>query len=51
MLQARNFPLEHLAANLELAADVTRERIERAPHVAERLQEAADLIRRTPKFQ
>jgi len=51
VLQARNFPLEHLAANLELASDVTRERIERAPKVAERLQEAADLIRRTPEFQ
>ena len=51
VLQARNFPLEHLATNLELAADVTRERISAQAHVAERLQAAADLIRRTPAFR
>jgi hypothetical protein len=51
VLEARNFPLDHLATNLGLAADVTRERIKGAGHVAERLQAAADLIRRTPSFQ
>jgi hypothetical protein len=30
VLAARNFPLEHLAANLELAADVIAERLRAA---------------------
>ena len=51
VLEARNFRLEHLATNLELAADVARERIPRAGPVGARLQAAADLIRRTPSFQ
>jgi hypothetical protein len=51
VLQARKFPLEHLATNLELAADVTGERIERATHVAERLRAAADLVRGTRSFR
>ena len=50
VLEARNFPLDHLAANLELAADVTAENLEGATDVAERLRAAADMIRRTPSF-
>jgi len=42
ILGARGFPLEQLARNLELAADVAQERIG-AP-VAERLRAAAELI-------
>ena len=44
VLEARDFPLEHLAANLELAADVVEERL-RAEAVAERLREAAISVR------
>ena len=51
VLEARNFPLEHLATNLELTAGVIRERMQRAGPVAERLEAAAELIRSTPSFQ
>jgi hypothetical protein len=44
VLQARDFPLEHLAANLELAADVVEERLQ-AEAVAERLRDAALSVR------
>ena len=37
VLDARDFPLEHLAVNLELAAEVVAERVERGEAVAERL--------------
>jgi hypothetical protein len=47
VLQARDFPLEHLATNLDLAAVVTAERLDRGAQVAGRLHAAADLIRRT----
>lgn len=45
VLAARDFPLEHLAANLELAADVVEDRIERGPAVADRLRAAAITVR------
>ena len=45
ILAARDFPLEHLAANLELAADVVAERLERGSLVAERLRAAARTAR------
>ena len=44
VLDARDFPLEHLAANLELAADVVEERLH-ADEVAERLRAAAVTVR------
>jgi hypothetical protein len=44
VLAARDFPLEHLAANLELAADVVEERLKAEP-VAERLRAAAGSVR------
>ena len=45
VLAAREFPLEHLAANLELAADVVVDRIEQGPAVADRLRAAAITVR------
>jgi len=46
VLHARGFPLEHLARNLELAADVTNERIaEHGPAIAQRLRSAATAVR------
>jgi hypothetical protein len=45
VLAAREFPLEHLAANLELAADVVQDEIERGPAVADRLRAAAITVR------
>jgi hypothetical protein len=45
VLAARDFPLEHLAANLELAADVVEDRIEQGPAVADRLRAAAITVR------
>ena len=47
VLDARNFPLEHLAVNLELAGDVVMERLEGGADVAGRLRGAAQLVRRT----
>jgi len=46
VLGARGFPLEHLARNLELAADVVAERLA-APgaEVADRLRTAAAAVR------
>jgi hypothetical protein len=44
VLAARDFPLEHLAANLELAADVVAERLD-SDAVAERLRNAAVSVR------
>lgn len=41
VLAARNFPLDHLAGNLELAADVVAERLPGGERVAERLRAAA----------
>jgi hypothetical protein len=47
VLAGRDFPLEHLAVNLELAADVVRERVAEAggDAVAGRLRDAAALVR------
>jgi hypothetical protein len=46
VLRARGFPLEHLARNLELAAEVVRERLaEAGDPVAARLRRAAGLVR------
>jgi hypothetical protein len=45
VLASREFPLEHLAANLELAADVVEDRLERGPAVADRLRAAAITVR------
>ena len=47
VLDARNFPLEHLAVNLELAGDVVMERLEGGADVAGQLRGAAQLVRRT----
>jgi len=47
VLDARDFPLEHLAVNLELAGDVVMERVEGGADVAGRLRGAAQLVRRT----
>lgn len=45
VLAARDFPLEHLAANLELAADVVEDRLDQGAPVAERLRAAAISVR------
>ena len=48
VLGSRGFPLEHLARNLELAADVVEERLEEeGPLVGERLRGAAATVRAT----
>jgi len=47
VLEAREFPLEHLASNLDLSADVTAEAM--AP-VADRLRAAAALVRGRESF-
>jgi hypothetical protein len=46
VLRSREFPLEHLARNLELAADVVEERLtESGAAIASRLRAAALQIR------
>jgi hypothetical protein len=50
ILEARDFPLDHLAANLLIAADVVAARVEGGEPVAERLRAAAALVRQTPSF-
>ncbi|HEX5618454.1 MAG TPA: hypothetical protein VFX51_08535 [Solirubrobacteraceae bacterium] len=45
VLAARDFPLEHLAVNLELAADVVGERLDSGDAVAERLRAAGASVR------
>jgi hypothetical protein len=50
VLEARDFPLEHLASNLDLAADVVAERVPAGAQVAERLRGAAALVRERPTF-
>jgi hypothetical protein len=47
VLAGRDFPLEHLAVNLELAAGVVDARIAGGDAVAGRLHDAAALVRRT----
>ena len=50
VLEARDFPLEHLAGNLELAAEVVGEQIDGAAAVAARLRDAAARVRGTDTF-
>lgn len=50
VLEARDFPIEHLAGNLELAADTVEEELADAPAVAGRLRDAAGLVRGRPSF-
>ena len=50
ILEAREFPLDHLAGNLLIAADVVTARVAGAQPVAERLRDAAALVRSTPSF-
>ena len=50
VLEARDFPLEHLASNLDLAANVVETRVAGAVPVAERLRAAAAHVRDTPTF-
>ena len=50
VLEARDFPLEHLAGNLELAAETVEARLPGAPAVATRLRDAAALVRGTESF-
>jgi hypothetical protein len=45
VLAARDFPVEHLAVNLELAADVVDEQLDGGAPVAERLRSAAAAVR------
>jgi hypothetical protein len=45
VLAARDFPLEHLAVNLELAAEVVNERLDGGTPVAERLLDASVTVR------
>jgi hypothetical protein len=45
VLESRGFPLEHLATNLDLAADVAAERLHGGDRVAEPLRAAATLVR------
>ena len=49
VLEARDFPLEHLAGNLDLAAAVVDEQLASAP-VAVRLRDAAALVRGRESF-
>jgi hypothetical protein len=51
VLEARDFPLQRLARNLELAAEVVREDLSDADHlIAERLSSGARYIRSKPSF-
>jgi hypothetical protein len=49
VLEARDFPIEHLASNLELAGEVVRERVGSAA-VADRLAAAAAFVRSRETF-
>ncbi len=50
VLEARDFPVEHLASNLDLAATVVEAQVEGGVPVAERLRAAAAHVRSTPTF-
>ena len=50
VLQARGFPLEHLAGNLEQAAETVEAQLGGAPAVAQRLRDAAAHVRGTRSF-
>ena len=45
VLAARDFPLDHLADNLEIAGDVVEEQVDGGLPVAGRLRDAAALVR------
>jgi hypothetical protein len=50
VLEARDFPLEHLAGNLELAADTVEAELEGAQALAGRLRDAAAHVRGAETF-
>ena len=50
VLEARDFPLEHLAGNLDLAAAVVAERLAGGDALAARLRDAAALVRGRETF-
>src|SRR5215207_337052 len=50
VLEARDFPLDHLASNLDIAGDVVEGRVAEGPAVAQRLRAAAAHVRATKTF-
>jgi hypothetical protein len=50
ILEAREFPLDHLAGNLLIAADVVAAQLAGGEPAAERLRAAARLVRETDSF-
>ena len=50
VLEARDFPLEHLAGNLELAADVVEDELGDAAALAGRLRDASAHVRGRESF-
>jgi hypothetical protein len=50
VLEAREFPLDRLARDLEIAASVVGERVSSAPDVAAALTGAAAMVRSRPTF-
>jgi hypothetical protein len=50
VLEARGFPLEHLAGNLDLAADVVEIQVGGGAAMAARLRDAAGRVRGTQSF-
>ena len=50
VLEAREFPLARLARDLELAAEVVRERVAGATEIARRLDGGAAFVRSTESF-
>jgi len=50
VLEARGFPLDRLARDLDLAAAVVRERVPSGAAVAAALSGAADIVRSRPTF-
>jgi len=50
VLEARDFPLEHLAGNLELAAEVAEAEVDGGAAMAARLRDAAGRVRGTKSF-
>ena len=52
VLEARDFPLDRLAHDLDIAADVVAERASEAPpEIADALRRSAALVRETPTFR
>jgi len=50
VLEARDFPIEHLAGNLELAAETVEDELDDAGALAGRLRDAAALVRGRESF-